>query len=120
VKPHKRSLTIGPKSVLIASAKPRDLTVDGSSLRRGRQLQELGTTEAAWEFGGDIQTAAGRILFTMGGSNYVCSGTVIEDGVGGRSVVITAGHCVYDDAAKAFATKALFIPNQDGTTGSGK
>jgi hypothetical protein len=34
-------------------------------------------------------------------------------------VIITAAHCAYDDAYKAFARNVLFIPNQDGTTGSG-
>ena len=29
-----------------------------------------------------------------------------------------AAHCVYDDANKAFARNAIFIPNQDGTTGT--
>ena len=37
----------------------------------------------------------------------------------GRSVIITAAHCVYDDVHKAFARNVLFIPNQDGTTGTG-
>ncbi|MFM8383105.1 MAG: hypothetical protein ACKOA6_14080, partial [Actinomycetota bacterium] len=41
------------------------------------------------------------------------------DGTSGRSIVITAAHCVYDDANKAFARNVMFIPNQDGTTGSG-
>ncbi|MEJ2258053.1 MAG: hypothetical protein P8X98_13855, partial [Woeseiaceae bacterium] len=47
------------------------------------------------------------------------SGTVATDGTTGRSVIITAAHCAYDDANKAFARNVLFIPNQDGTTGSG-
>ena len=72
-----------------------------------------------WGFSGDVQTAAGRILFEMGAGNYfVCSGTAATDNTSGRSVVITAAHCVYDDVAKAFADSALFIPNQDGTSGT--
>ncbi|MFZ8998483.1 MAG: trypsin-like serine peptidase, partial [Ilumatobacteraceae bacterium] len=71
------------------------------------------TSGARWTGGGPVQSAAGRILFTMGGSNYVCSGTTVTDGVTGRSIVLTAAHCIYDDVAKAFATNALFIPNQD-------
>jgi len=84
-------------------------------------------TNAAWEGGGTVQTAAGRIYFEMPANakrkgpwnGYVCSGTVATDGVGGRSVIITAAHCVYDDANKAFARNVLFIPNQAGTTGTG-
>ena len=76
-----------------------------------------------WTAGGAVQTAAGRLLYEMGGEGsgdyYVCSGTAATDGATGRSIIITAAHCVYDDAAKVFATNVMFIPNQDGTTGSG-
>ena len=84
------------------------------------------TTNAGWDAGGAVQTAAGRIYFQMPGNpkrkrwlGYVCSGTVSTDSTMSRSVIITAAHCVYDDANKAFARNVLFIPNQDGTTGSG-
>ena len=36
--------------------------------------------------------AKGQVFFTMGGSNYVCSGTAAASG--NQSVVTTAGHCV--------------------------
>lgn len=66
-----------------------------------------------WGFGGQVQQSAGRILFEMGDSWYVCSGTVIDDGdTPGRSIILTAAHCVYDDVDKAFARTAVFIPNQ--------
>ena len=52
-------------------------------------------------------------------TGYVCSGTVVTDGIAGRSVILTAAHCVYDDANKAFARKVLFIPDQTDTTGAG-
>jgi hypothetical protein len=79
-----------------------------------------------WSGGGALQTAAGRIYFEMPQNasrrrwaGYVCSGTVVKDNASGRSVILTAAHCVYDDANKAFARNVLFIPNQDQTTGSG-
>lgn len=79
-----------------------------------------------WSFGGAVQDAAGRVYFEMPTSKrknrwagYVCSGTVATDDTTGRSVIITAAHCVYDDAYKAFARNVLFIPNQDGTNGTG-
>jgi hypothetical protein len=81
-------------------------------------------TNAEWT-GGDVQTAAGRIYFEMPNtpqrrrwSGYVCSGAAVTDGTSGRSVILTASHCVYDDANKAFARNVLFIPNQAGTSGS--
>lgn len=83
-------------------------------------------SNAPWTHGGAIQYAAGRLYFEMPDnrrmrrwSGYVCSGTVSYDGVTGRSIIITAAHCVYDDVNKAFARNVLFIPNQDQTTGSG-
>lgn len=79
-----------------------------------------------WTGGGQVLTAAGRIYFEMPAnkrltrwSAYVCSGTVATDGTSGRSIIITAAHCVYDDVNKAFARNVMFIPNQDGTTGAG-
>ena len=83
-------------------------------------------TNSRWTKGGVVQNAAGRIYFEMPSNQrrkrwagYVCSGTVTNDGTSGRSVIITAAHCVYDDASKAFARNVLFIPNQDQTSGSG-
>jgi hypothetical protein len=87
-----------------------------------------GTTvaNAAWTGGGTVQSAAGRIYFEMptnqsmtSWGGYVCSGTVAEDATTGRSVIITAAHCVYDDVHKVFARNVIFIPNQDGTTAGG-
>jgi hypothetical protein len=84
-------------------------------------------SNAVWTAGGTIQTAAGRVYFEMPANakrkgpwnGYVCSGTVIDDQTTGRSVILTAAHCVYDDVNKAFARNVLFIPNQAGTSGSG-
>ena len=79
-----------------------------------------------YEGGGAVQTAAGRIYFEMPDaknlrtwSGYVCSGTVVADGLTGQSVILTAAHCVYDDVNKVFARNVLFIPNQGATTGTG-
>jgi len=83
-------------------------------------------TNAEWPGGDTVQKAAGRIYFEMPSNakrtrwaGYVCSGTVVTDGTTGRSVILTAAHCVYDDSNKAFARNVLFIPDQAGTTGSG-
>lgn len=73
-------------------------------------------TNARWS-GGEVQTAAGRIYFEMpyqgGWGGFVCSGTVATDGTSGRSLIMTAAHCIYDDANKAFARNVMFIPDQD-------
>eukprot|EP01089_Gocevia_fonbrunei_P014851 TRINITY_DN4180_c0_g3_i1.p1 TRINITY_DN4180_c0_g3~~TRINITY_DN4180_c0_g3_i1.p1 ORF type:complete len:285 (-),score=72.24 TRINITY_DN4180_c0_g3_i1:12-866(-) len=49
--------------------------------------------------------SVGKIFFSMGGSNYVCSGSI-----GASRTVWTAGHCVYDDQTKAFAKNWIFVP----------
>lgn len=83
-------------------------------------------TNAEWTGGGVVQMAVGRIYFEMPSNaqrtrwgGYVCSGTVTNDATSGRSIIITASHCVYDDANKAFARNVLFIPDQADTTGTG-
>lgn len=82
---------------------------------------------AEWTDNGLVQVAAGRIYFEMPANNrkrnrrwngYVCSGTVVTEGASGRSVILTAAHCVYDDQHNAFARNVMFIPNQAATTGS--
>ncbi|MET0166324.1 MAG: hypothetical protein ABW318_15130 [Vicinamibacterales bacterium] len=81
---------------------------------------------AEWTKEGVVQKAAGRIYFEMPDSKrrsrwsgYVCSGTVVTDSISGRSIILTASHCIYDDANKAFARHVLFIPDQADTNGSG-
>jgi len=49
----------------------------------------------------------GKVFFTEGGLNYVCSGTALLSG--NKSVVWTAGHCV-NDGAGTFVTNWAFVP----------
>jgi hypothetical protein len=81
---------------------------------------------AEWTGGGVVQNAAGRLYFEMPANSrrtrwngYVCSGTVVADSATGRSIILTASHCIYDDVNKAFARNVLFIPDQAGTTAAG-
>lgn len=69
--------------------------------------------EAEWTSGGQVHESAGRVLFQLTDGWYVCSGTVVTDGASGRSIVLTAAHCVFDDVNKNFALNAYFIPSQD-------
>lgn len=55
----------------------------------------------------------GKVFFRMQGMKFVCSGTVVTSG--GRNLVLTAGHCVYDEVAQRFATNWMFVPGfRDG------
>ncbi len=101
----------------MAAATPRDFVYEP-----GRGFQPKGkpggggggtTTGASWNSGGAIKERAGKVYFEMGGSGYVCSGAVASDARSGYSLVLTAGHCAYDETAGAFATNWLFIPDFD-------
>jgi hypothetical protein len=49
----------------------------------------------------------GKVFFTLGGNDYVCSGTALLSG--NESVVWTAGHCV-NEGPGDFATNWQFVP----------
>jgi len=52
----------------------------------------------------------GKVFFTMNGTDFVCSGTVVD--APSRSLVWTAGHCVYEPGllGAGFADNWLFVP----------
>jgi V8-like Glu-specific endopeptidase len=102
----------------IATAIPRDFVRDGAGQIVPR-AKPGGTTSSAvkgasWTGDGIVEQRSGRILFTMGGVNYICSGSVVADGstTNGYSTVLTAGHCVWD-AVDGWATNWLYIPDFD-------
>ena len=73
-----------------------------------------GTTGASWTKGYKPLNATGKVFFTMGTTNYVCSGSLITEATTGRSIVLTAGHCVWENkAVGAWATNFIFIPAYD-------
>lgn len=53
------------------------------------------------------QPELGKVFFTLGGTNYVCSGTATTSGNG--DVVTTAGHCLHEGPGN-FATNFAFVP----------
>ena len=61
----------------------------------------------------NVVATTGKVFFTMGGSNYVCSGTATNSTNG--SVVTTAGHCV-NEGPGAYATNFAFVPAYDNGT----
>jgi hypothetical protein len=85
----------------------------------GNDIPQTLIKDSNWPYDGAIQSAVGRILFEFGGNGgtYVCSGTVVKDKTNGRTIILTAAHCAYNDALKKFATKAVFIPDQVSTKG---
>jgi len=76
------------------------------------------TAGSSWPNGkGEIYEGVGKVYFEMGGSGWICSGSVATDSRTGESIVLTAGHCAYDETAdgnvSGFAENWLFIPEYD-------
>lgn len=117
----------------IRSAIPRDYVVDPSSGKIVPQKPGGGggggkpggggggggggttVTGASWTGSGLVKATTGKVLFTMGSTNYVCSGSVVTDTSKSTSLVLTAGHCVYDEGSGAFATNWMFYPDFDSS-----
>ena len=71
-------------------------------------------TGASWNSQGPALNATGKVFFTMGGNNYTCSGAAMSDGPRpSYSVVLTAGHCAFDETNGRFATNWMFKPAYD-------
>ena len=68
---------------------------------------------SSWVDGGLALAATGKVFFSIGNARYVCSGSVVTESDTGRSIVLTAGHCIWDQATRAFVTNFLFIPDYD-------
>jgi hypothetical protein len=112
----------------MAAAVPRDYVRDKDGRFHLNPLAKPGggggssgnTTGASWPNGkGKVYKATGKVYFEMDGGAWVCSGTSLSDGNRANySLVITAGHCVYDEEnfsgqVAGFATNWLFIPQFD-------
>ncbi len=63
---------------------------------------------APWTRGGAVVRTTGKVFFSLGGDDYVCSGSAVSSP--DRSTVLTAGHCVYDPESSAAATNWAFVP----------
>ena len=110
----------------IASARPRDMSVGRAPSTRvaptpvakppsaGGPSSPASTVGSPWPNEvGRAYTAVGRVLFKMGENHYICSGAVATDADTARSVVLTAGHCAWDQATQSFASYWIFIPEYD-------
>lgn len=111
------------------SAVPGD-TLSGKALERGNRssdvLVQKGKPASTKPTKGKATIAQsenpvshiGKVFFTMGGTNYVCSGNAVTSTNG--STVTTAGHCV-NEGPGAYASKFIFVPAyQNGAAPYGK
>jgi hypothetical protein len=86
----------GTPTVIGRRAKPQPGAADG--------------TGGYYTDGGRIVQTTGKVFFTMGGTNYVCSGSSTPSA--NKDVVLTAGHCV-NEGPGAYATNFAFVPAYD-------
>jgi V8-like Glu-specific endopeptidase len=66
-----------------------------------------GSTGSQWQGGGAVARAAGKVFFTLGGTDYVCSGSTVASA--NADVAVTAAHCVTDGNGN-WATNWTFVP----------
>lgn len=60
--------------------------------------------------GGEVVETTGKVFFTLGGTNYVCSGSSTSSA--NKDLVLTAGHCVHEGPGD-YATNWAFVPAYD-------
>jgi Trypsin-like peptidase domain len=109
------------------AAKPRDFVrqKDGSftlaptpkaKARPGGGTTTTTVTGASWSLNDtDVNERTGKVYFQFTEDDgWICSGAVVGDGgAQTASLVLTAGHCVFDQATQRFARNWLFIPDFD-------
>lgn len=97
-----------PGDVLAAKALERGNTPTAAAVEKGDAKKVKGTkgkpTLAVPE---TPVSHIGKVFFTLGGVNYVCSGNAVTSE--NRSTVATAGHCL-NEGLDSFATKFIFVP----------
>ena len=89
------------------SAKPAEQRFGGAAARAGAAALPWTSEEITTPYTQAPTSTHGKVFFTLGGSDYVCSGTALLSG--NKSVVWTAGHCV-NEGPGAFATNWQFVP----------
>jgi hypothetical protein len=93
-------------------ATPAELHVaDGTpaTVARGAKqvIRDTPSRQQAAAAAAAVSTTTGKVFFTLGGINYVCSGSATSST--NSDVVSTAGHCV-NEGPGAFATNWAFVP----------
>ncbi|WP_298990484.1 serine protease [uncultured Pseudokineococcus sp.] len=66
-------------------------------------------TGVPWTSGGQVVDTTGKVFFTLGGADYVCSASSVA--ADNLSAVLTAGHCVHGEGE--YATNFVFVPGYD-------
>jgi V8-like Glu-specific endopeptidase len=93
---------VAPVAPAVSAVSARGAWLTGNTVGRGLRLVH----------GGRAAAAVGKIFFTLGATDYVCSGALVRSKH--VDVVLTAAHCV-SDGHGAWATNWRFVPGyRDG------
>jgi hypothetical protein len=65
----------------------QDENGDTTDTNNGVLTQEV--RDESWPYGGVVQKSTGRILFFFDGNAYVCTGTVLDDEIQDRTVIVS-------------------------------
>lgn len=97
----------------VNNAQSRDFVYNPTSHqfdRSSRKQSQNVSTGLAWKDGGKVELTTGKVFFTMGSTDYVCSASVVDELLLARSIVLTAAHCAYDETNLRFARHWIFVP----------
>lgn len=85
-------------------------TVVGGRASAARPKRQADFDGGLYPGGGTVVRTTGKVFFTLGGSDYVCSGSSTQ--AANESLVQTAGHCL-NEGPGDFATNFTFVPGYD-------
>lgn len=94
-----------PGDVLAGKALATSPRSNHATVAKGTNTK-VGASKAKAATTGSV-THIGKVFFTMGGANYVCSGNAVTSR--NKSTVSTAGHCVFGGPGQE-ATNFVFVP----------
>ena len=89
------------------SATPAEQRFEGAPAKAAEAPLPWFSEEITTPYTQQPTSTHGKVFFTLGGNDYVCSGTALLSG--NKSVVWTAGHCV-NEGPGDFATNWEFVP----------
>lgn len=100
-----------PGDVLAGKALERGNTSSAALVEKGANTQVKGTKGKPNIAKSEAPVKhIGKVFFTLGGTNYVCSGNAVNSA--NKSTVATAGHCM-NEGPGAYATNFVFVPGYE-------
>ena len=98
---------------LLSAPLSAPLTVQPAAALRAplRTEQAAAANGTLWRAGGAVARTTGKVFFSLGRHDYVCSASTVAGG--NSDVVVTAGHCVKDGTG-AWAGNWTFVPGYAG------